>query len=196
MSAKMVGAWADSAATIMRDTLDTCVVKVPNNMDTLLYSIDMQRGVIIGLYWFGPAGNVTHQYFYGYDKGIYFLQKLSCSSSDTSIANGGYRFNNIRINGEPVTSVVNSLRSDKFRFALHPVERGRERMTFIGGKEGIRIAVFNLFGRNLISTNLREKSGTIDLDHLCPATRCPSGPLLLRIATPNGAAAFSTVIVR
>jgi hypothetical protein len=197
MSANMVRAWADSAAVIVRDTLDTCVVKVPHNADTVLYWIDMSRGVIIELYW-GPSEDITHQYFYGYDKGIYYLQKVSCSSPgfDTSISSGGYLFSNIRINGEPVTSVADRLRPEKSPFAIHPIGRGRDRIVFTGGEAGMRITAFDMFGRSLFETALQGKGDALRLDRLCGGARCPSGPLVLRRIGPDGAASFSTVIVR
>ncbi len=187
MSAKMIGAWANSAAAVVYDTLDTCVVKVPENADTLFYSIDMAQGVIFGLDWQGLSKNVTHQYFYGHDKGVYYLQKVSCSNSDTSIMSGGYLFSNIRINGEAVTSVQDRLRPEKSPFTTHP---------FIGAKPGARIAAFDLFGRNLFKTALQGKGDVLHPDRLCGGARCSSGPLVLRRSGPNGAVSFSTVIVR
>jgi hypothetical protein len=198
ISAKTIAAWADSAATVTRDSLDTCVVQVPNNGDTLLYSVDMARGVIVGLYWYGAWSGyyITHQYFYGLDKGIYYLQKVSCSSNDTSIENGGYRFSNIRINGEPVTSVLGRLRPEKAPFAVRPVGRGSDRVTFTRGEAGTRVAAFDLFGRSLFRTGLRGKGDVLDLNRLCGGARCPSGPLILRINGQSGAAFFSTAISR
>jgi hypothetical protein len=196
MSAKVVAAWADSAAVVVRDTLDTCAVKVPHNADTILYSIDMARGVIIGLYWYGPSEYVTHQYFYGFDKGVYYLRQVSCSSWDTTIESGGYMFKNIRINGEPVSSVLGRLRPEKSRFAIRPIGRGGDRITFTGAEAGVGITVFDLSGRGLFETTLRGKGEILDLDRLRSGARRPSGPLILRITGPDGAVSFPTAIIR
>ena len=197
MSAKTVRVWADSAAVVMRDSPDTCVVKVPNLTDTLLYTVDMARGVIIGL----DVSTLfvalfTHQYFYGYDKGIYYLQKVSCSSSDTSIMEGGYRFSNIRINNEPVTSAVNRFRREKSPCTIHAIGRGSDRIAVFGGKAGMRIAAFDLLGRSLFETALQGAGDVLRLDRLCRGTGCPSGPLILRINGSDGAAFFSIVVTR
>lgn len=196
MSAKMVRAWATSAAVVIRDSLDTCVVKVPDSADTLLYSVDMARGVISGLNWYGASGYVTHQYFYGRDNGVYYLQKVSCSSWDTTIEYGGYRFSNIRINGQPVTSVKRSAQPEKSPFAIHPAGSRGDQILFTGAQAGMRIAAFDLLGRGLFEIALRGSGDILDPDRLCGGAGCPSGPLVLRSIGRNGAASFSTVIER
>jgi phosphoribulokinase len=196
MSAKMVGAWAESAAVVIRDTLDTCTVKVPHNADTILYSIDMARGVIVGLYLYGPSGYVTHQYFYGFDKGVYYLRQVSCASWDTTIQNGGYIFKNVQINGEPVSSVLNRFRHERSRFAIRPIVSEGDRISFTGAEAGMRITAFDLFGRTVFETTLRGKGEVLNADRLCGGARCPSSPLLFRINAAGGMVSFPTAVIR
>jgi hypothetical protein len=103
MSLTMVGDWADSAVGVMDDSPSTCVVKVLHNTDTIFYSVDMLRWLITGLSWHEPPLiDVKQRFFYGFDKGVYYLRKAICSGEDEGSENGGYTFKNVRVNGVPL----------------------------------------------------------------------------------------------
>jgi hypothetical protein len=198
MSAKMVRAWADSGAVVVYDTLDTCEVHVPYGGDTLYYTVDVPRGLIIGFYWYDflLSIDVTHGYFYGYDKGVYYLQKVSSSMVDSGIEYGGYLFSNIRVNGQPLTTVKNRPRPEQCPFAIFPAADGCDRMAYTGAQEGMRITAFDLLGRSLFATSLQGGGGILDLNRLCRGTGCRNGPIMLRVSGQRQAAFVIPAIVR
>jgi hypothetical protein len=198
MSAKTVRAWADSGAVVVYDTLDTCQVHVPYCGDTLFYSVDALRGIIVDFYWynFNAMTNVTQSYFYGYDKGVYYLQRVAGSSLDTGIESGGYIFTNVRINGQPVTSVTGGVRPEKTPFAIHALGNGIDRLTYSGAEEGMRLRAFDPLGRSLFETRLPAGGGVLNLDRLCGRSGCRSGPLVIRMNGPFQQAFFYRAVAR
>jgi hypothetical protein len=183
MSSLTADSWADSGKVVW-DTLDTCVVEIPNNGITKSYSIDMQSGLVIRFNVYGGPESAQHQYFYGYDNGIYFLQKVSFSAYDTSIQNyGGYEFSNIRINGEPVMVITAANRKPE-RFIIQWIDRRQGTIRLSGITGPARAALFDIRGRR-VTPGYCDVNGSIGIDRLCPIGGCPAGPLLLRIE--NGA---------
>lgn len=193
MSPLTAAAWTDSGK-ITWDTLDTCVVEISNDSVTKVYSVDMVRGVVIGFMIWGLAGSAQHQYFWGYDKGIYYLKRVACSTFDTTIINGGYEFYNIRVNGEPVPVITPAKRKQE-RFSIQWVDRNRGTLVMNGQQGPSRAALFDIQGRR-ITQGYREISGMFEINRLCPPGGCPSGPVLLRIENSGATRVFPAVLVR
>jgi hypothetical protein len=194
MSPLTAAAWADSGKVI-RDTLDTCVVDLSISSVTRIYSVDMRRGVVIGFMKYGDTtGTAEHQYFYGYTGGIYYLQRVACSTFDTTIQNGGYEFYNIRINGEQVP-VINTAKRKQERFPFQWVDRNRGTLVMNGLQGPVRVALFDMRGRR-ISSGENEINGPFAINRLCPSGGCPSGPLLVRIEAGVIKRAFPVVLFR
>lgn len=184
MSSETFAAWADSGV-ILSDTLDTCVVNVCKDGYCGLYSIDMKTWLVIAAMFSTPSGtgNHTKVYYYGNHDGTYYVQKILCGwpPTDTTIANGGYEFLNIRINGEAVTPVVTPPRPLRQRFSVQRLDG----MVSLFGTTGMsRASLYDIRGRR-ITPQTKEVRDRFAMHDLCPASGCPSGPLLLRI--DNGA---------
>jgi hypothetical protein len=194
MSPLTAASWADSGK-ITRDSLDTCVVEVLDSGITRIFSIDMLRGVVIGFLIYGGTESAQHQYFWGYDKGIYYLQRVACSMSDTTIINGGYEFYNIRVNGEPITSVVTPSKRKQERFSIQWVDRRQGTVSLTGITGPSRIALFDIRGRP-ISSGEYGINGPFSITRLCPVGGCPSGPLLVRIENGAFSRVFSVIPIR
>jgi hypothetical protein len=193
MSSMVPASWADSGK-VTRDTLDTCIVQIGNDSVTKLYSVDMVRGVVIGFMTYGVAGSAEHQYFYGCDKGIYYLRKVTCSTWDTTIENGGYEFYNIRINGDTVP-VINPAKRNLERFSIQWVDRNQGTFVMNGLQGPARVALFDMRGRR-ISSGEYEINGPSAINRFCPSGGCPSGPMLLRIENSGATRVFPAVLVR
>jgi hypothetical protein len=194
MSALTAASWADSGK-ITRDTLDTCVVEVQDNGITRIFSIDMLRGVVIGFMIYGGTESAQHQYFWGYDKEIYYLQKVTFSAFDTTITNGGYEFYNIRVNGETVTPVIIPAKRKRERFSIQWVDRRQGTISLTGITGPSRIALFDIQGRR-ISSGEYGINGPFAITRLCPGRGCPSGPLLVRIENGVFSRVFSVISIR
>jgi hypothetical protein len=198
MASATIAPWADSG-TIIMDTPDTCVVQVTMIGYTFTYSIDMQSGLIFlsSTMVEGGGPQFFQFYLYGEYNGINYIRRVCCidpSIPDTTLNNGGYDFYNIRINGEPVTPVINPPRAREPRFAIRSAERGAMKV-FYGGNEPARMSFYDLRGRTLFSTFLIKETGAVRLDKACPSGRCPGGRYIIRLETA-GSAPYSTVVTR
>jgi len=193
MSSLTAASWADSGK-VTRDTLDTCIVEIPNNGITRVYSIDMQHGVVIGFLIYGGSESAQHQYFYGYNNGVYYPRKVTFSYDTTIEYGGGYEFYNIRINGEQVP-VVNPAKRKQERFSIQWVDRNQGTLVMNGLQGPARVALFDMRGRR-ISSGEHEMNGPFAISRFCPSGDCPSGPLLLRIENSGATRVFPAVLVR
>jgi hypothetical protein len=192
MSSKTAASWADGG-TVTWDTLDTCVVEILDTNLWIRYSIDMQRGLVVGLFRSDGINSAQHQYFYGCEKGIYYLRKVTFSI-DTTLEYGGYEFYNIRLNGEPVP-VINQAKRNPERFSIQWLNKIRGTMALTGIQGPAKVALFDVRGRR-IAPGYREVTGMFEINSLCPSIGCPSGPVLLRIENSGGVRVFPTVFVR
>jgi hypothetical protein len=180
MTSATIASWADSGS-IIRDTLDTCTVQVQENGASITYTVDMQRGVIISMVY-SDQSYAMHQYFYGCQKGIYFLTKVTFGG-DTSIqTNGGYEFYNIRINGEHYTRIANYL--DMPQPSIAGSGRGNSMPI------GTTVSIYDLLGRRVVIGNRIGR-----MDGACRSGGYSSGVYLLK-DEKQGATANSTVIYR
>ena len=205
MSSLITASWADKG-TITRDTLDTCVVEIQDTIVTVqdtveletivwtTYSIDMQRGVVIGFVTYGGPGSAQHQYIYGYEREIYYLRKVTFSFDTTIEYAGGYEFYNIRLNGEPVP-VINPGKPKPERFSIQWLDRRQGILSLTGIAGPARAALFDIRGRR-ITQEYREINGMFELNRLCPSSGCPSGPMLLWIENSGTTRVFPAVLVR
>jgi len=177
MSAATIAFWADSGS-IIRDTLDTCVVQVQKNGAFNTYTIDMQRGVIVSMTSSSNQGFAVHQYFYGHENGIYFLTKVTFGPDTTIQSYGGYEFINIRVNGEQFASTI--------PFPEKP--RGRDLRPSEKLTNGTVVSIYDLLGRKVVGSGLVGQ-----IDQACRSGGCSSGSYFLKVEKRN--VAGSTVII-
>jgi hypothetical protein len=192
MSSATFASWADSGI-VTRDTLDTCVVEIPDSGIMRTYSIDMLRGVVIGFIVSGGPDFAQHQYFYGYDKGIYYPRRVTFGY-DTTIEYGGYEFDNIRVNGEPVPVITPAKRNPE-RFSVQWLDGKHGTISLAGITGPARATLFDIQGRR-ITPGDREVNGKFEIGSLCPSRGCPSGPVLVRIEHRGIARIFQALLVR
>ena len=102
LSSTPIRRWTDSTASITYDSAGVVVVSYFDGFNTLIYSIDKTRWVVIAL----RKNLISMTYLYADTNGFYVLRKAAFNG-DTTLSVGGVEFVNSYINGQPMLSARN-----------------------------------------------------------------------------------------